>query len=156
MTLELNDKKVLPDGIHDADLEEIREVFGQFQRSNRRNTLCGKLADYLDELKQAGIAEAVIVDGSFIMGCIDEPDDIDIILVLAENWDMTQNLRPFQYNLVSKKDVKRNFPIDLILVRSGSAEEAYWVSFFSKVNIKWYDEYGFPDGSTKGLVRISL
>ena len=156
MNLELNEKQVLPDGIHEAALEDLRDVFGRFQRSDRRMKLCDKLAEYLEELKGAGIAEAVIVDGSFIMGCIDEPEDIDLILVLAESWDMTQSLRPFQYNLVSKKAVKRNFPFDLFTVRSGSAEEAYWTNFFFKVNVKWYDEYDFPDGSTKGLVRISL
>ena len=152
----LTDKQVLPDGVHNSTLENVRELFGGFQRSDRRSKLCAKLEEYLAELKKSGIFGFVIVDGSFIMACVDEPEDIDLVLVLGKNWDMSQDLKPFQYNLVSKKDVKRNYPFDIFPVCDGSDGESYWIDFFSKVNVKWYDEHGFPDGSTKGLVRIAI
>lgn len=156
MSLNLNEKQILPDGIHESNLDGVRDRFGSFQRTDRRTKLFAKLSEYIDELRLADLAEAVIVDGSFIMGCIDEPNDIDLILVLRETWDMTEDLRPFQYNLVSKRDVKRKYPFDLKAVRANSPEEAEWVMFFSKINTKWYDEYGFEPGSTKGLVRIAI
>lgn len=156
MNLILNERKLLPDGIHNVDLGTVQDLFGTFQRTSRRTTLFAKLSQYVEEVQKADIAEAIIVDGSFIMGCIDEPDDIDVILVLKQQWDMTADLLPYQYNLVSKRDVKRNYPFDLIPVRSGSAEEKKWIDYFSQVNTKWYQPYDFPPGSTKGLVRIAL
>lgn len=156
MPLELNDKQVLPDGIHDVGIEEIERLFGQFQRSTRRSKLVKQLRDYVIELQKAGIAEFLIIDGSFVMGCIDEPEDIDIVLVLANNWDMTVELRPFEYNLISRRDVKRYYPFDVFVVRSGSAEESGFIDYFSKINRKWHTDYGFDEESTKGLVRIKL
>ncbi len=156
MPLVLSEMQVLPEGIHDASLEDIRERFGSFQRTSRRTQLFAKLSEYVDEVRKAEIAEAIIVDGSFIMGCIDEPEDIDIILVLPTEWDITQELRPYQYNLVSKRDVKRKYPFDLKTVRSSSPEQSDWIEFFSRVNTKWYEEFGFPLDAKKGLVRIKI
>lgn len=155
MPLELNDKQVLPDGIHDADMEEIERLFGQFQRSTRRSEFVKRLRDYVIELRKAGLGESLIIDGSFIMGCIDEPEDIDIVLVLADNWDMKDDLRPFEYNLISRRDIKRHYPFGVFVVTRGSEIELELLEYFSQVNTKWY-EFGFDDESTKGLVRIVL
>lgn len=156
MVLALTEKSTLPDGIHDASLDEIEQLFGSFQRTSKRCSLFKKLAEFIDEVRKAGIASAVIIDGSFIMGCIDEPDDIDIILVLPPDWDLTKDLPPYQYNLVSKKDLKRKYPFDCKTVRSGSPEESEWIGFFRQVNVKWYEPYQFAVGATKGLVRIAI
>ena len=156
MTLVLNQQQLLDDGVHDATLECVRALFGTFQRTSRRTRLFEKLSEYITEVRKADIAEAIIVDGSFIMGCIDEPEDIDVVLILKQDWDMTAELRPYQYNLISKRDVKRNYPFDLIPVLSGSDQESQWVEFFSRVNTKWYASHNFPVGATKGLVRITL
>jgi hypothetical protein len=53
-------------------------------------------------------------------------------------------------------DVKRTFPFDVYAVQEGSGAEAEWIAFFAKVNVKWYDEHGFLDDSTKGLVRLVI
>ena len=156
MALELTEKRTLPDGIHDLSLDEVEQLFGSFQVTSRRRSLFAKLKEFIQEVRKAEVASAVIIDGSFIMGCIDEPSDIDIILVLPSGWDMTQDLRPFQYNLVSKKDIKRKYKFDCLTVRAGSEEEQYWISYFSQVNVKWYEPYQFAVGSTKGLVRIAI
>lgn len=156
MPLELNDLQVLPHGIHDATMEEIRELFGEFQRSVRRMRLCDKLEEYVRELRSANLGQFLVVDGSFVMGCVDEPEDVDVVLVMAATWDMPSELRPFQYNLLSKRMVKKKFPFDVFIVREGSGEEKSVVDLFSKVNTKWYERFGFPERSTKGLVRIAL
>jgi hypothetical protein len=36
MSLALDDRKLLPLGVHDASLEEVEEFFGGFQKSDRR------------------------------------------------------------------------------------------------------------------------
>jgi len=156
MPLELNEKSVLPDGIHDASLAEVGERFGQFRRSDRRSRLFQKLEEYIQELRKAEINGWLIVDGSFVMGCVDEPDDIDIVLILTKTLDMATRLKPFQYNLLSKRDIKRNFPFDVFTVREESPEERDWTNFFSKINVKWYERFDFQENSTKGLVRILI
>ena len=156
MPLELTKAGVLPVAIHDGDLDEIERLFGGFQRSNRRMTLFAKLKEYVAALRNADIRGWLIVDGSFVMSCIDEPEDIDVVLVLAADWDLKADLRPFQYNLVSKRDVKRNFPIEVLPALAGSDAEKKWTEYFQQINVKWYEPHGFESGSKKGLVRIAL
>jgi hypothetical protein len=90
------------------------------------------------------------------MSCVDEPNDIDVILVLARDWDLTADLQPFQYNLLSKRGVKRDFPIEVFPVMEGSDAEKKWTEYFLQINIKWYESHGFAIGSRKGLVRIAI
>ncbi len=78
---ELNQDGFLPEGIHAASLEEVRERFGRFQRTDRRPALFAKLSTYMAEVRASGLVVAVIVDGSFVTAK-DEPSDIDLILVL--------------------------------------------------------------------------
>jgi len=156
MPLELTEQGILPDGVHSATLEDLKGLFGTFQTTDRRTRLYGKIEEYITKLQDAGIGGSLVVDGSFIMGCIDEPEDVDLILVLPKNWDLSQILLPVHYNLLSKTDIKRNFPFDVFVALEGSATETKWIKFFSKVNVKWYDKYGFKNGATKGLVRIPL
>ena len=142
MPLELTKAGVLPVAIHDGNLDEIESLFGGFQRSNRRMTLFAKLKEYVAALRNADIRGWLIVDGSFVMSCIDEPQDIDVVLVLAADWDLKADLRPFQYNLVSKRDVKRNFPIEVLPALAGSDAEKKWTEYFQQINVKWYEPMG--------------
>lgn len=137
-------------------MEEIEDLFGGFQKSNRRSRLFAKLVEYVAALRNAGLLGQLIVDGSFVMGSVDEPEDIDLILVLPVDWDFAAELRPFQYNLISTRDIKRRYPFDVFTVRASSPEEARWIGFFSKVGVKWYESCDLPDGRRKGLVRIAL
>ena len=82
MALTLNDQGYLPPGVHDASLQEVEQLFARFQRTDRRITLFGKLAAYLREVKRAGCGVAVVLDGSFVIACVDEPEDIDLVLIL--------------------------------------------------------------------------
>jgi len=154
--LALDDRKLLPPGVHDVSLKVVEELFGRFQRSDRRPRLFRKLRDYLAAVKRADCGSGVIIDGSFVMGCVDEPDDIDLILILPAHWDEAADLKPYQYNLVSKRRVKREFGFDVAVVRPGSEREREWVSFFSQVNMKWCSQLGWPDKLTKGMVRVTL
>ncbi len=152
----LDDRKLLPPGVHDASLRVVEKLFGRFQRSDRRPRLFRKLRDYLAAVKQAGCGSSVIINGSFVMGCVDEPEDIDLILVLPADWDEAADLRPYQYNLVSKRRVKREFGLDVSVVKPDSEREREWLGFFSRVNVKWCAQFGWPDKLTKGIVRVTL
>jgi len=152
----LDDRKLLPPGVHDASLTVVEELFRRFQRSDRRPRLFRKLRDYLAAVKRNGCGSGVIIDGSFVMGCVDEPEDIDLILVLPARWDEAADLKPYQYNLVSKRRVKREFGFDIFVVMPRSEQERDWVTFFSRVNVKWCSQFGWPDKLTKGIVRVTL
>jgi hypothetical protein len=90
------------------------------------------------------------------MTCVDEPEDIDLILVLPADWDATAELPLYQYNLLSKKRVKQEFGLEVFVVRNTSVQEQQWIDFFSQVNPKWRELFGWSGESTKGLVRVSL
>ena len=152
----LNLQGILSVEIHDVELSEVQDLFGRFQRTSRRPTLFQKLEAYIIALRGAGIPGNLIIDGSFVMGCVDEPEYIDVVLVLANTWDMTKNLNPFQYNLVSKKVVKRNYRIEVFIALQGSDAETSWTDFFYQINPKRYANHGFAVDSKKGLLRVAL
>jgi hypothetical protein len=88
MELAFDDRKLLVPGVHEVSLDTVKQYFGQFQRSDRGMTLFAKLTEYLEAVKRAGCGHCVVVDGSFVMACVDEPDDIDLVLVLPPDWDI--------------------------------------------------------------------
>jgi hypothetical protein len=156
MPLLFDDRQLLVSGVHDTTLEVVEEHFSRFQRTGRRIKLFGRLCDYLAAVKKAGCGNAAIIDGSFVMACIDEPEDIDLILILPPEWDETAELQPYQYNLVSKKRVKQEFGLEVFPVAAGTPDEQKWIVFFSQVNPKWWKLFGWPKDSKKGLVRVTL
>jgi hypothetical protein len=129
---ELNENGFLPEGIHEASLEEVRERFGRFQRTDRRPSLFTKLSTYLAEVRASGLAEAVILDGSFVTAK-DEPSDIDLILVLRPDHDDRAELRPFEYNALAKHRVRRRFRFDVVSAREGTDEYEESLNFFQRV-----------------------
>jgi predicted nucleotidyltransferase len=143
---------VLPEGIHDCTFEEVKERFGRFQNSARRIDLTEKLERYLKVAKASGIVVAVIIDGSYATGK-DEPEDIDLIAVLAPEFEWSQELRPFQYNAVGKRAVKRDYKFDLRSEKDGTRAMAEYVEFFSSTADKHKE---FTSQSRKGMVRVSL
>lgn len=156
MPLVFDERKLLPAGVHEATLEEVRELFGRFQKSDRRAKLFAKLDAYINEVKRATCGTSVIIDGSFVMGCVDAPEDIDLILVLPADWDTTADLRPYQYNLVSKKRVKKHYGFDAFAVSPGSEREQEWVILFTRVSPRWCEKFGWPEDTQKGIVRVLL
>ena len=147
---------LLPPGVHPCSWEEFERRYARFQRSDRRLRLCARLKEYLDALHATGWSCELIVDGSLVMGCVDEPDDIDLILVLPADWDWAADLRPFEYNVVSKRAVRRDYRFDVKTVEAGSSDEANYLDFFQGVNIKWQIKYGIPSDRRKGLPRMTI
>ena len=156
MPLTFDDRKLLPPGVHEATLDEVAELFARFQRSDRRMKLMAKLREYLAALKKAGVGQAVIVDGCFVMGCVDEPDDIDVMLVHSSEWNMDALLLPYQYSLMDKKFTKKTYGLEVFSVQAGSDEEREWKSFFGNVNVKWCRLFEWPEDLCKGIVRVAL
>jgi hypothetical protein len=136
---------LLPEGVHDASMAEVRERFGRFRGTDRRVRLFAALASYVADARASGLVEAIIVDGSFTTGDA-APGDVDLIVVARPRADLTPDLRPDQYNVLSPRWIGRRYPLDVRLV-SGSAGLEDAMEFFGRVR---------DDMTRKGMVRIGL
>lgn len=144
---DFDDEGFLPSGVHPTTLEEIRSRFGQFQHSDVRCQLANKLDAFLKEARSSDLFAEIIINGSFI-SAKDEPNDIDLILVLNLGHDFAAELRPFEYNVISRRQVRRRFGFDVLVAQLGQPEHFEYVQFFSQVR-------GNP-GRQKGMLRITL
>ena len=142
-----NEHGWLPDGIRECTLEEATGRLGAFQGSDRRPNLWAKFAEFLREVKECGLVEAVLLDGSFVTAKPD-PNDIDLILVVSAEHDFSADLRPIEYNVLSQRRVRRRFGFDLLVARTGSEEYRRYVGFFQQVRLE--------PGRRKGILRVRL
>jgi hypothetical protein len=115
----LNEFGLLPEGIHDCTIEELATRFGRFQQSDRRPRLWGAFGVFLKELQACDIGLAILINGSFVTARPD-PNDIDVILVLPVDFELTRDLPPAEYNVVSAKVVRRRHKLDLLAARAES------------------------------------
>src|SRR2546425_11719576 len=123
---------LLPLGVHDCSLEEIKARFGSFQGSDRRPRLFGKLQAFIAEARASQIVGTLVIDGSFVTSK-PAPNDIDLIVVVARDHDLTSYLRPGAYNVVSKKRVQKRFGFDIVAAREGTSEFDEAIAFFQQV-----------------------
>ena len=144
----LTDDGFLPEGIHDATLEEVQEIFGRFRSSDRRVRLFENFRRYVQELNIWRNTEEILLDGSFISST-DEPNDIDMVVVYREGFDYSvPNVPPAEYNVISRRRVKRIYGFDVLPTTASSAGREALVELFSNDS---------RTGKTgKGLVRIRL
>lgn len=147
------DDRVLPEGIHRCTVEECENTFGRFSRSDRRPRLTATLRRYVQDARDAGIAVAIVIDGSYVTEKA-EPNDIDLILVLRHDFDPSEELRPMEYNVQSKRTVRREYGIDVLPAIEGSETYEEYVRLFSQ--IRRDDPEQQTARQAKGLLRIEL
>ena len=151
----LTSHRLLPPGIPDLTLDRVQELLGRFQRSDRRSSLFQKLREFVSEVRTTGWDIEIIIDGSFVMAGVDSPEDIDVILLLPDDWDMEAELRPFEYNLLlSKRQPRRQFGFDVFSYPRDTREAKALIEFFQQVNMKWIKALGLPPDVRKGIVRV--
>jgi len=136
---------LLPEGVHDCSLAELQERFGHFQRNDVRPRLFERLSRFIQHAVATGLVTSIIVDGSFVTSK-DEPNDIDLILVLRAGHDFAADLRPFEYNVMSRQRVSRLFGFDMLLAEEGRPELAEHIAFFAQMRKR--------DDVRKGMLRI--
>ena len=142
-----NEHGILPEGVHDCSLAEIGERFGQFQRTDARCRLFEQLKGFLGQVSATGFVIEVIIDGSFVTAK-DDPNDIDLILVLRSNHDFSAALRTLEYNVLSRHEVRRIWRFDMLLAQEGKSATSAEIEFFSLVRDR-------PE-LRKGMVRVQL
>src|SRR5579871_1748701 len=116
MPPQLDDRKVLPVAIHDAPLDEIEEVFANYGHRERRRMLLGKLKEYVRAVTQTRWPCVVILNGSFVMYCIREPDDLDIILAYGaavRDEIESPDLPHFKFKVVDRWTCKTLYKVDV-------------------------------------------
>ena len=120
---------------------------GSFQNSDRRPQLWARFTEFIREAKVCGFMKAVLVDGSFVTTKPD-PNDIDLVIVVAAAYDFSKDLSPSQYNLLAQQRVRRRFGFDIVVVKDGSEDLEQAVAFFQQIKQR--------PGVKKGLLRIRL
>jgi hypothetical protein len=143
----LDEHGLLPPGVHHCTLEEIRARFGSFQESDRRPQLFARLTAFLSEAQAARLVASVVVDGSFVTAK-PEPNDIDLIVVVAPGHSFAADLSPSEYAVLSKRRVHRRHGFDVLVARDDSEEYRRYVRFFQQIR--------FEPGRTKGILRLTL
>lgn len=144
---------VLPQGIHVCTWEEVANRFGRFNTTEKRHRLTEKLAQYIADVREAQIATALVIDGSYITQKA-EPNDIDLILALRADFDLREELRPFEYNVQSKRIVSRLYGFDVFSAIDGSEQYQRFIQFFSRVKLNDVEQSEVQQ--TKGVLRIQL
>jgi hypothetical protein len=124
---DFNDRGLLPPGIHRTDLDGFRERFAVFDRSDRRLQIFRQLERLILEATRSTIIVRIIVGGSFVTAKA-EPNDFDCILVL-DPAIVGEKLRPFEYNLVSRRMARRMFGGDILSALEGSESLAQYLAF---------------------------
>ena len=142
----LNDAGLLPPGIHQSTLEELRGRFARFQQSDRRPQLWAGFEQFVREAKACGLASVILVNGSFVTSKPD-PNDIDVILVVSGH-DFARDLSPAEYNVLSARRVRRRHGLDILVASENSEQYHRYLSLFQQ--LRW------KPNQLKGIVRIAI
>lgn len=143
----LNANGLLPAGVHEASLDEIRDRFGIFQTSDQRPNLFLRLGELVAAMQRSGLFEALLIDGCFVTAK-PVPNDIDLIAVLRPGHNFERDLPMSEYALVSRTMLARRFRFDVIVAEPDSAVYNTYIEFFRLVREA-------PE-LRKGLLRLTL
>ena len=110
-----------------------------------RPKLFRRLRRFCEAARLSPLISALIINGSFVTARPD-PGDIDLILVFHRGHDFSATPRPSDYNLVSKKRVRKNYRFDVLSAEEGSEELREYIAFFQGVTDR--------PGEFKGILRI--
>jgi hypothetical protein len=111
MIPQFTEEGLLPPGVHETDLKEIKEKLGW---SRKRRELLEGLEEALELMGSCGVVR-VYVDGSFVTDK-DRPNDVDGCYDLAEDMsaeDLGRLAPIFPPNPTNRAATKRRFGVDL-------------------------------------------
>ena len=128
----LDAEGLLPAGVHDCSLEELRKGFGCFQGSDRRPRLFARLEELVAAMRHSDLFEALLIDGSFVTSK-EAPNDVDVVAVLRPGHDFERDLPISEYALVSRTLLHRRFGFDVVIAERDGVVYHTYVEFFSRV-----------------------
>jgi hypothetical protein len=118
----------LPAGVHPASFAEFEKRFVYFARSDRRFRVFDSLRELYRQASRSGIVKRFLVGGSFVTSK-PEPNDFDCILVVDASI-RGRDLKPLEYNLLSRRNARRIFGGDVASVEEGSVDYQRYLVFF--------------------------
>jgi len=148
---ELEESGCLPPGIYDLSLDEIKSMFGQFDKTDARIKLYEKLCDLVRQLSPHDFISHIIIDGSFVTSK-SVPNDIDLILAVSQdklNEMKRCEINPYEYNVMSSKRLRQKYGFDVLVAGVDSELYDTYLKLFkgSRAEDNWQE---------KGLVRYVL
>ncbi len=154
---------ILPVGIHDCTLDEIKEQFSVRINSPNRIQLWKNLETFIGEIRNLGIVSVVYIDGGFTTNKL-VTGDVDIVMRLPEKNVMRADLA-----LASKvKDFLDNFDKFHADARNRLQMDVYcdipliepWENelsaFFQYVGVKDATRLGLKPKDKKGILRVTI
>lgn len=132
---------LLPSGIHECTLDEIRTRFAGW---GRRREIFDAFARYLAEA-HGSVVSWVAVDGSFTTGA-EHPNDVDLIIVLPPEHDFTAPLAPWQSKVLMRSLIQRTYGdlLDAFVVVEGNNSFQNFMHTFQHTR----------DGVAKGILKV--
>lgn len=138
---------LLPEGIHECDLEEIQQRFGF---NEHRASLIEGLARTLNWLQTMPPIQSLIVDGSFVTDK-ERPSDIDVVAMIANLPEGNQRewIRAWQ---PQHQELKAQNCVDLYPTVTGTGND--FSAYFQYLRPEEALDRGAPLGLLKGILRI--
>ncbi len=149
----LNYAGYLPEGIHETNLDQLRE---RFAIGEPRVVLWGKFIEFLDKVQTHGGFSYAYIDGGFVTGKPD-PSDIDVILQTASPWGTLalESMTPFFAFGLS--EILNRYQVHLHFWSEGFPGGASdFRLFFQYFRPQDAAPLGLREQSRKGIVRITL
>nr|DAW30989.1 MAG TPA: hypothetical protein [Caudoviricetes sp.] len=75
-----NSNGILPEGIYEATLEEIKDFFCSYGDKERRKNLLNSLCKYIEDVKKHDVEFYICIDGSYVTKK-EYPGDLDVLIV---------------------------------------------------------------------------
>ena len=138
-----NSKGLLPEGIHEATLNEVEERFCTFSNQDRRSSLFKVFKQYLANISKHNVKYEIYIDGSFVT-TKEYPGDIDIVLL------MDYEYKNSEWNTLINEDyIKIKF--EGLQVLPGFLD-----SFNAEYTLDFVQEVDDNPNIKKGIVRLIL
>lgn len=143
-----NEFGLLPEGIHDCAIEEIRDSLAF---NDHRQQLVGGLKRALQWLETMPPIESLIIDGSFVTDK-ERPGDIDAVAMITNLTDRNQRewIRAW---VPQRAAIKQNYRVDLYPTVLGHGNN--FSAYFQYIRPEEALERGAPLGVLKGILRIA-
>jgi hypothetical protein len=147
----LNEYKLLPEGAHECELDEIES---RFVHTPRRKQIWMRFIEYFELIKEFTEIHAVYVDGSFVAD-IKTPSDLDIAVefVSVYHWGRLKRAIPelFDEKLIKEKWLLDFLPCAPEMMPYQGADARV---FFQDVKVQDIEKLGAPKGTKKGILIV--
>lgn len=145
---------LLPEGVHDANMDEVIATFCVGERQLRANALLEFVAHVRDER----IFRAVFFDGSFVTAKR-SPQDVDVVLEVHD-W---LSIFEFDAHIAVRRLRETTFAAqwgvsceEVCHPLLGAAIDSWYVGHFQSMKPATALELGVPIDIRKGIVRVML